>query len=86
MGHYCYECGEKLVGGVVPTTCECIECYCEKCWTSLFEGEIQIQETVYVKKGDKFEKLNKKLFEKVSVSPKCPNCDIEFKYICVTDY
>lgn len=21
MGHYCYSCGEKLIGGIVPTTC-----------------------------------------------------------------
>lgn len=24
MGHYCYECGEKLIGGITPTTCNCI--------------------------------------------------------------
>ena len=34
MGHYCYFCGEKLVGGYVPTCCENIESICTSCLNS----------------------------------------------------
>jgi hypothetical protein len=38
MGHYCDECGEKLMGGIVAKTCECAECFCSKCWKNMFKG------------------------------------------------
>jgi len=48
MGHYCKECGEKLVGGVVAKTCSCAECFCSRCWENLFmDGYEKSNKTYY---------------------------------------
>jgi len=88
MGHYCYECGEKLVGGVTPTTCECIECYCAGCWDRVFTAKTYVmfpQET-YVKKGETFERVTTPLFTESPATPKCPECGIDFSNVYGTGY
>ena len=64
---YCYECEDPVMGGVVPTTCDCIECICPYCWDQ------------YLKNPDwdhcpecstKFEKDSWKLYDKFA------NCEL----------
>jgi len=137
MGHECFLCGEKQIGGVVPTTCqrknlpdkcskcivpilktcekcyedkntgeikclkyECdhysykkapkiilckdcesikicnsVECYCNKCWESLFNSYIKSDKVYYTKneKGE-FVETTEQIFILSSLSPKCPGC------------
>lgn len=81
MGHYCYECGEKIVGGICPIACNCIECFCTKCWEDLFSSLEYIQNTqdLYIKQDDgTFIKTVKKYFilEEKEGDVKCPKCGI----------
>jgi hypothetical protein len=82
MGHYCYSCDEKLIGGVVSSKCDCIECFCQKCWDTLFESKFEIvSDVVYYKnKGcETFSSINKTLYEKVDVKKvECPECHVEW--------
>lgn len=31
--------GERLRGGIVPKTCECVKCYCVSCWLKKFKNK-----------------------------------------------
>ncbi len=66
MGHYCYKCGEKLAAGISPTKCNCIECFCAKCWDELFGGYVLIKEGIH--------KGYYELDERDTV--KCMECDV----------
>jgi hypothetical protein len=70
MGHYCYSCDEKLIGGIYSSKCDCIECFCQKCWDTLFESKFEIvSDVVYYKT----------LYEKVDVKKvECPDCHVEW--------
>lgn len=85
MGHYCYSCSEKLVGGIVSTRCDCIECFCQKCWDDLYKPKFKVvSKVVYCKnKDDTFSVLDKNLYrvlEKINVEKvECPECFTEWK-------
>lgn len=73
MGHYCYDCGEKLMGGVVPRECDCIECYCSGCWERLWTCDYtEIKDMqwcgqpVYIKQTTNVDQV------------KCPECGEEW--------
>lgn len=80
MGHCCFECGEKLVRGVSPTACSCVECYCKKCWDALFDDTFEpIQYQVYIKKGEEFVLVTKTLYEsKECQGVGCPRCGVNW--------
>ena len=84
MGHYCFSCGEKLVGGIVPTTCNCIECFCWMCWKAMFKGSyVEIDEKLFTQDGHEFEQ---KLFVHKLQKPHCPKCQTAFEETRWTDY
>jgi hypothetical protein len=84
MGHYCDECGEKLNGGVTPTCCTKIECYCEGCWTRLTDEDKISDDLVYKIKVEliKNGKLSDETKEEIINPPKnvCYACNTEITY------
>ena len=98
MGHYCYECGEKLSGGVTPTTCDCIECFCARCWDEQFDDVIcykLITDELYRKvnpetdpQGRSFILVSKPLYKKeiTNTDPTCPKCSTPFDEDGVRNY
>ena len=79
MGHYCYECGEKLAGGVTPTCCDCIECFCWGCWQRLIHGTMsdQLQQNIkkdIIERGTLSEKTSEDLKVWTQKEPQCPEC------------
>ncbi len=83
MGHYCDTCGEKLMGGVVPTTCNCVECFCQGCWDRLFDQKnyIETKEKCYRLNTEtkEFEEIPTPLYElEPSEPPVCEHCSIPF--------
>lgn len=70
MGHFCFGCDEKLVGGIVPTTCSCIECFCNQCWNNLFKDTFEEFGIGYDYNGDV---IDETLYHKV---PNIPDCEI----------
>jgi hypothetical protein len=84
MGHYCNECGEKLSGGVTPTCCTKIECYCEGCWRRLTSNDKFSDGLVYnIKKEiNKNGKLSNETKELILNPPKnvCCECNTEIIY------
>lgn len=78
MGHYCYKCEDKIYGGKIPTTCNCIECFCERCWESLFKDIIPVSETLYKKQDDHYIIVEDPLLKVVYTQADCPNCGVEF--------
>lgn len=84
MGHHCHECGTKLVGGLTPTTCDCIECYCGGCWDALFECKyVELDAQLYTKDGNPYPK---KIYQQTEVNPKCPECGKVFEQDKCRDY
>ena len=82
MGHYCDICDEKIHGGIIPTTCECIESICRPCWKSFFKIKyIKYDEPVYINNNDKFVPINKELYYKHEIisDEKCKHCDTKFE-------
>ena len=84
MGHYCYTCDEKIVGGVKPTCCRCVECYCEKCWDDLFGEEIitePFEHKLYYKdqEGELVE-VKEILYRRIVIEldPCCPRCLLKY--------
>ena len=88
MGHYCYKCDEKICGGVVPTTCKCIECYCETCWRELFQYQYVNENNIYyIKENEDFKKVDYDLFIlKKNDDVKCPKCKNNYKIEEIDDY
>ncbi len=77
MGHYCNKCGTKLVGGVVPTACDCVECFCDGCWSHLFgDTLVPINYEVYVKNGENYEKVTTYLYHRVKSDVRCRECGV----------
>jgi len=75
-------------GGVTPTTCDCIECYCEGCWGRLFEAKYRkTTETLYRLVDGKYVPAEKIFFEATYTEPAaCPECEKPFHIEKFRDY
>ena len=82
MGHYCADCGEKLVGGIVPNSCDCVECYCSKCWENLFQG-VYVKTTktyfTYDENGKLVKNTENLYVVDVSEAGRCDRCGTSFE-------
>ncbi len=79
MGHYCYICAEKIVGGVVPTCCNEIECLCWGCWERLLECSMPTKLQQAIKKdilvgGVLSDETTEELKLWTEQDPECPEC------------
>jgi hypothetical protein len=88
MGHYCYSCDEKLIGGVESTRCDCIECFCKKCWDNLFVPTFTLNDIIVYKKNidGTFSILEKNLYQQISKKVQCPECNEDWDVDGVEDY
>ena len=75
MGHYCETCGEKLIGGIVPTSCDCVECYCTTCWKQKFtETFVKSDKHIYEWSDKEYVKVNEPMYTAIMSEPKCEHC------------
>jgi hypothetical protein len=96
MGTYCNNnCGQKLIGYMVPTTCACSQRYCSACWRHFFRDTLRFtmrQEQFYmIRRGvngapDGYDEFDGDLWEaKPLCAPKCPKCDTPMQEDMVND-
>ena len=92
MGHYCYICSEKLSGGVTPTCCDNIECYCWGCWERLLKVTmpVELQQRIRDETLDFPGVITANTLRCILVwanqKPKCPECKTELTEDMIKDY
>jgi hypothetical protein len=80
MGRYCYKCGQKIIGGCVPSTCDCIaQGFCGECWKALFQPTyVEVKKDVYEKDGDDFFKILEPVYVAGKSRQECELCGSQF--------
>ena len=93
MGHYCYFCDEKLVGGMVPQCCDGIECICEGCYEDAMNNRMSVELSNYLRDNFKVEDKEARVHvnEELLVwlkqkKPLCPECGTDWTTISFEPY
>ena len=91
MGHHCYICGSKLIGGLVPTCCDEIECLCYGCWDDILKVNMPIELQAKIRQeisdtGNISKKLLRQIKEWSDQTPECIECGTTLDETMCKDY